>query len=88
MRCLLCTNEIDENRGFPSVVGAQGQVVQDTLGLYNHTEALGKWLHVTLTAQKGSGSEVLLCGHICPSHSVAPGTIGLSALSTKKEKAS
>mgnify|MGYP001577098315 CR=1 FL=1 len=81
MRCLMCPNEIDEKREFPVVVGPQGQQIQDTLGMFNHVTALGKWTHVTLTAQKGAGTEVLLSGHVCPSHGVSPGSIALSPAS-------
>ena len=89
MRCLLCPSEIDDKREFPIVKGPQGQDIQDTLGMFNHVTALGKWTHVTLTAQKGAGTEVLLSGHICPSHTVSPGAVALAPPSTpKKDKTS
>jgi hypothetical protein len=87
MRCLLCANEIDDKREFPFVDGPNGQKIQDTLGMFNHVTALGKWIHVTLTAQKGTGTETILSGHVCPSHNVAPGSLSLTlALQPKKEK--
>lgn len=87
MRCLLCPNEIDDKREFPYVDGPNGQRIQDTLGMFNHVTALGKWIHVTLTAQKGTGTETLLSGHVCPSHPVLPGSLSLAATSpTKKDK--
>ena len=71
------------------MTGPQGQQVQDTLGMFNHTTALGKWTHVTLTAQKGTGTEVLLSGHVCPSHAVSPGSITLALPPTsRKDKTS
>ena len=85
MRCLLCPNEIDDKREFPIVRGPQGQEIQDTLGMFNHVTALGKWIHVTLTAQKGAGTETLLSGHVCPSHPVSPGRIALALPPTSKK---
>jgi hypothetical protein len=89
MKCLLCSSEIDDRREFPVMKGSQGQEIQDTLGMYNHVMSLGKWIHVTLTAQKSSGTEVLLSGHVCPSHVVSPGSLALAASPTpKKDKTS
>ena len=89
MRCLLCSNEIDDKREFPFVDGPNGQRIQDTLGMFNHTTSLGKWIHVTLTAQKFSGTEVLLSGHVCPAHGVSPGSISISpSPPPKKDKLS
>ena len=85
MRCLLCPNEIDDKREFPYVDGPNGTKIQDTLGMFNHVTALGRWIHVTLTAQKGTGTETLLSGHVCPSHAVSPGSIILAIPPTPKK---
>jgi hypothetical protein len=86
MRCLLCQNEIDDRREFPFVDGPNGQRIQDTMGMFNHVTSLGKWIHVTLTAQKGPGSETILSGHVCPSHAVVPGSISLAHVPSRNGK--
>jgi len=77
MKCLICSIEIDDKKEFPVTIGPQGQQVEDVLGKFNHAQELGKWTHVTLTAQKAVGSVALLSGHICSAHSVTEGSLVL-----------
>jgi len=77
MKCLICSTEIDDKREFPVTVGPQGQQIEDVLGKFNHAQELGKWTHVSLTAQKAAGSVMLLSGHICPLHNVSEGSLAL-----------
>ena len=79
MKCLLCPTEIDELKAFPSTPGPQGQMIEDIMGKWNHSQALVAWTHVALTAQKGGGSMSILSGHICPAHPVKPGSVALVA---------
>ena len=79
MKCLLCPVEIDELKDFPITIGPQGQKIEDIMGKWNHSQALAKWTHVALTAQKPSGSMSILSGHICPAHPVSPGSVALVA---------
>ena len=79
MKCLLCPTEIDELKAFPPSPGPQGQMIEDVMGKWNHSQALVAWTHVALTAQKGGGSMSILSGHICPAHSVKPGSVALVA---------
>ena len=71
MRCLVCPNTIDDKKDF-TVKGPQGQDLDDTVGRLRHFDELGRWTHVTLTAQF-SFTQVLLSGHVCPAHKVEPG---------------
>ena len=80
MKCLICSIEIDDKKEFHGAVGPQGQQIEDVLGKFNHAQELGKWTHVTLTAQKAVGSVTILSGHICPVHNVAEGCIALVTL--------
>ena len=82
MKCLLCSVEIDELKEFPATRGPQGQVIEDIMGRWNHSLALNQWTHVALTAQKPGGSMSILSGHICPAHSVQPGSVALVAAPT------
>ena len=75
MKCLICSNTIDDKKDF-TVKGPQGQDLDDTVGRLRHFDELGRWTHVTLTAQF-SFTQVLLSGHVCPAHKVEPGRIGL-----------
>jgi hypothetical protein len=75
MKCLICSNTIDDKKDF-TVKGPQGQDLDDVVGRLRHFEELGKWTHVTLTAQR-SYTLVLLSGHVCPAHKPVPGGIGL-----------
>ena len=75
MKCLVCPNTIDDKRDF-TVKGPQGQDLDDTVGRLRHFDELGRWTHVTLTAQL-SYTQVLLSGHVCPAHKVVPGSIAL-----------
>jgi len=81
MKCLLCAVEIDELKAFPPSPGPQGQMIEDVMGRWNHSQALLAWTHVTLTAQKSGGSMAILSGHICPAHPVNPGCVALMAVS-------
>jgi hypothetical protein len=76
MNCLICSNKIDDKKDF-TVKGPQGQDLDDTVGRLRHFDELGKWIHVTLTAQHAY-TQVLLSGHVCPSHRVVPGGIALT----------
>ena len=78
MKCLICSTEIDDKKEFPVTVGPQGQQIEDSLGKFNHAQELGKWNHVTLTAQKAVGCVTILSGHVCPAHNVAEGSIALA----------
>jgi hypothetical protein len=82
MKCLLCPIEINELKEFPATVGPQGQLIEDVLGRWNHSQALAGWTHVSLSAQAGGGSMSILSGHICPEHSVTAGSIALVAASS------
>ena len=75
MKCLICANTIDDKKDF-TVKGPQGQNLDDVVGRLRHFEELGKWTHITLTAQLAY-TQVLLSGHICPAHKAVPGGIGL-----------
>ena len=75
MKCLICASTIDDKKDF-TVKGPQGQDLDDTVGRLRHFDELGRWTHVTLTAQF-SFTQVLLSGHVCPAHKVEPGRIGL-----------
>jgi hypothetical protein len=75
MKCLICSNTIDDKKDF-TVKGPQGQDLDDTVGRLRHFDELGRWTHVTLTAQF-SFTQVLLSGHVCPAHKVEPGRLGL-----------
>ena len=75
MKCLICASSIDEKKDF-TVKGPQGQSLDDVVGRLRHYEELGRWTHVTLTAQLAY-TQVLLSGHLCPSHNVVPGGLGL-----------
>jgi hypothetical protein len=75
MKCLICTNTIDDKKDF-TVKGPQGQDLDDVVGRLRHFGELGRWTHVTLTAQL-SYTLVLLSGHLCPAHKAVPGGIGL-----------
>ena len=77
MKCLICSNEIDELKAFPSALGPSGQVIEDVMGQWKHQQALGTWTHVMLTAQTGGGSLTVLSGHICPAHPVKAGSVAL-----------
>ena len=79
MKCLLCPVEIDELKAFPSTPGPQGQMIEDIMGKWNHSQALIAWTHVALTAQMPGGSMSILSGHICPAHPVKPGSVALVA---------
>jgi hypothetical protein len=79
MKCLLCPIEIDELKEFPATRGPQGQVIEDIMGRWNHSQALNQWVHVALTAQKPGGSMSILSGHICPAHPIQPGSVALMA---------
>ena len=79
MKCLLCPAEIDELKAFPPSPGPQGQMIEDVMGKWNHSQLLVTWTHVALTAQKGGGSMSILSGHICPAHPVKPGSVALVA---------
>jgi hypothetical protein len=80
MKCLLCPAEIDELKAFPPTPGPQGQMIEDIIGKWNHSQALVTWTHVALTAQKGGGSMSILSGHVCPAHPVKPGSVALVAM--------
>ena len=75
MKCLICASMIDDKKDF-TVKGPQGQDLDDTVGRLRHFDELGKWTHVTLTAQL-SFTQVLLSGHVCPAHKVEPGRLSL-----------
>jgi hypothetical protein len=79
MKCLLCPAEIDELKAFPPSPGPQGQMIEDVMGKWNHSQALVAWTHVALTAQKGGGSMSILSGHVCPAHTIKPGSVALVA---------
>jgi len=79
MKCLLCPIEIDELKEFPATRGPQGQVIEDIMGRWNHSQALNQWTHVALTAQQPGGSMSILSGHICPAHPIQPGSVALVA---------
>lgn len=79
MKCLLCPAEIDELKAFPPSQGPNGQLIEDIMGKWQHSQVLVTWTHVALTAQKGGGSMSILSGHICPAHSVKPGSVALVA---------
>ena len=83
MKCLLCAAEIDELKAFPPTPGPQGQMIEDIMGKWNHSQLLVSWTHVALTAQTGGGSMSLLSGHICPVHPVKPGSVALVANSVE-----
>ena len=83
MKCLLCPAEIDELKAFPPTPGPQGQMIEDIIGKWNHSQALVTWTHVALTAQKGGGSMSILSGHICPAHPIKPGSVALVAASVE-----
>ena len=84
MKCLMCPNEIDENKDF-RVKGPQGQDLDDIVGRLRHVEDLSHWTHLTLTAQY-SYTQVLLSGHVCPSHRIEPGRIGLMEVAISAPK--
>ena len=84
MRCLMCSTEIDENKDF-HVRGPQGQDLDDIVGRLRHTTELGRWTHLTLTAQY-SFTQVLLSGHVCPGHEISPGRIGLTEVAILPQK--
>ena len=75
MKCLICASTIDDKKDF-TVKGPQGQDLDDTVGRLRHFDELGRWTHVTLTAQL-SFTQVLLSGHVCPAHKVEPGRLSL-----------
>jgi hypothetical protein len=79
MKCLLCSAEIDEVKVFPPMPGPHGQMIEDVVGKWNHSQVLVTWTHVALTAQKGGGSMSILSGHICSAHPVKPGSVALVA---------
>ena len=81
MKCLLCPVEIDELKAFPPSPGPQGQMIEDVVGKWHHSQALTAWTHVALTAQMPGGSMSILSGHICPAHPVKPGSVALVAAS-------
>jgi len=87
MKCLLCAVEIEENKAFPPMPGPQGQMIEDIVGKWNHSQKLVLWTHVALTAQTGGGSMAILSGHICPAHPVKPGSVALVATSVETAKA-
>jgi hypothetical protein len=76
MKCLICENAIDDKKDF-TVKGPQGQDLDDVVGRLRHFEELGRWTHVTLTAQLAY-TQVLLSGHVCPAHRAVPGGIVLA----------
>ena len=79
MKCLICSAEIDELREFPPTVGPGGVQIEDTLGRWKHSQAVGAWTHLTLTAQVPAGTVTVLSGHICPAHVISSDGIALAA---------
>lgn len=71
MKCLVCPAEIDDLKDFPSAVGPQGQIIEDTMGKWKHAGELALWTHVSLTAQTAAGCLTVLSGHVCPKHTVS-----------------
>jgi hypothetical protein len=79
MKCLVCSAEIDELKEFPATPGPGGQLIEDTLGKWKHSQAVGAWTHVTLTAQVSAGTVTVLSGNVCPAHPVTAAGIMLAA---------
>lgn len=79
MKCLVCSTEIDELKEFPATPGPGGQLIEDTLGKWKHSQAVGAWTHVTLTAQVSAGTVTVLSGNVCPAHFVTAANIMLAA---------
>jgi len=75
MKCLVCTQEIDELKEFPPTIGPGGVQIEDTLGKWKHSQAVGAWIHLTLTAQVSAGTVTVLAGHVCPLHPTASITL-------------
>lgn len=79
MKCLVCPSEIDELKEFPPTIGPGGVQIEDTLGKWKHSQTVGAWTHVTLTAQISAGTVTILSGHVCPAHPVTPDSIVIIA---------
>ena len=68
MKCMLCSNTIDELKEFPVVEKIRDGRVEktyDEAGQRNHAEALSTWSQLVVSTGALSERHILQ-GHICP----------------------